>query len=109
LKLAYDDYDSEVSTLVLSEVALAYTPDEIAGYKQLVIDFMAVHGDRLATVYELYRDDPWASPLLFQPEAIAVFERLVNKRMLLKAKWLEGGTFAPSVLYDFANVVGLPY
>jgi ppGpp synthetase/RelA/SpoT-type nucleotidyltranferase len=109
LKLAYDDYDSEASTLVLSEVALAYSPGELAGYKQLVTEFMATHGERLAMVYEAYRNDPSASPLLFQPESIAVFERLVNKRMLLKAKWLQGGSFAPNVLYEFANVVGLPY
>ncbi len=59
--------------------------DEV--FSTVIEPFIESERDRLAAVYEQYEGDKHANPLLFQPEALLIFERLQNDPDRLKAEW----------------------
>jgi len=49
--------------------------------------FLEGNRQKLSDIYEAYADDPTANPLLTQPEALLIFERLQNDRDRLREGW----------------------
>lgn len=82
-----DGGDVEVSLWVLRVLELTYSDEELhaENFKQLIADFIEGHRAELDVVYGLY--PAGALDLLDQPEAVAVYERLVNAPKALRAAW----------------------
>lgn len=49
--------------------------------------YLEANQQKLQDIYTAFEDDETANPLLTQPEAFLIFERLQNDRDLLKEKW----------------------
>ncbi|MDO8485230.1 MAG: RelA/SpoT domain-containing protein [Candidatus Limnocylindrales bacterium] len=87
LPLAQRDFDRELATIVLTAVAPSYTNAELAAYDALIARFVADGSERLRVLYQRWSADPFSHPLLFQPEALAIFERLDHNPTALRDHW----------------------
>jgi GTP pyrophosphokinase len=80
-------YNRELSLLTLGAVLRAYPagsdPDS------LVQAFVVKNEAKLQTLFAQYQDDDRANPFLFQPEALAIFERLEHDPFTLQQEWIE--------------------
>jgi ppGpp synthetase/RelA/SpoT-type nucleotidyltranferase len=56
-------------------------------YPEVLMPFIVEHEEQLQALYNAYRDDERANPLLFQPEALLIFERLEHDPDRLGAAW----------------------
>jgi ppGpp synthetase/RelA/SpoT-type nucleotidyltranferase len=100
------DYDREVSLVVLGVIKDALTDTQRDQFAQLMAEFVARNRTKLQTIYERYwTDDRWNSVLLFQPEALAVFERLESAPMLLRSRWDQ--TLPPELLTALGDILGV--
>lgn len=107
LPLAKREYDHELSIDVLNIVKNAYTETELDTFPNLIDTFVDAQRDTLRIIYERYEDDATAHPLLFQPEALAIYERASNRGALLKERWLESG-WDMTILDRLTEVFGVP-
>jgi ppGpp synthetase/RelA/SpoT-type nucleotidyltranferase len=80
-------FDRDLSLEILSVLKHAYTVGDVAGFSHLLDEFAETHLEKLEGIYGAYRDDDRCSPLLFQPEALMVFERLDHDQFRLKDVW----------------------
>jgi ppGpp synthetase/RelA/SpoT-type nucleotidyltranferase len=87
LPLAHRDFDRDLSILVLSAIAPAYSAAELEAYDRLIDRFTADASTRLTSLYAKSRTDRYAHPLALQPEAIAVFDRLEHNPTRLRDAW----------------------
>lgn len=87
LPLARRDFDRELSTLVLSAILNAYTSAELEDFERLVTAFVAARATELQRLYARWGADPYAHPLVLQPEAIAVFDRLERNTPAVRDAW----------------------
>jgi len=60
-------------------------PDEVVGTH--IEPFLDMNRGKLEAIYEAYADDETANPLLTQPEALLIFERLESDRDRLREGW----------------------
>ncbi len=104
LPLARRDYDRELSTYVLTGLASAFRPEELARFDVVVDRFVSDARSRIIDTYAQSADDPFAHPMLFQPEALVVFERLVNSPTALRDAWDE--RLPPDLLDSLAELWG---
>lgn len=98
--------DDEVSIEVLAVVAQAYDPEELERFDELIDDFMRDHRQQLELVlteYVLVADE---HELLFQPEAIAIYERLKNRGELLRHVWRQSA-LPYELLVEISRPLGL--
>lgn len=87
LPLARRDYDAELSTLVLRAVSDAYGTGELDDFQSLMERFVTRSGEQLRTLYARWVNDPFAHPLLLQPESLAVFERVESNLPAIRDAW----------------------
>ncbi|HYZ12210.1 MAG TPA: RelA/SpoT domain-containing protein [Actinomycetota bacterium] len=97
-------FDSELSIQVLSVLAQVYDPEETHRFAGIINEFVARNESKLRDLDKDYRNDERRHPLLFQPETIAVFERLETKAMALRAAWTEA--LPEELLEGLADVWG---
>jgi len=80
--------DDELSLAVLEVVQRAYTADELRDFESKMDEFVRAHRRTIDGVMQAYVEGGSYNPLLFQPEAIAVYERLKSAPTQLKAAWV---------------------
>jgi len=106
MTLAPRDYDVELSMQVLDVIREAYDEPELERFDELLSAFEESHHDIIAAVYQRYGSDQTADPLLFQPESIAIFERLERRPQKLEAVWRR--ELDVTLLESLAAVFGRP-
>lgn len=62
-----------------------YAPAEV--FEKAIHPFIETRRDRLKSIFDNYADAEHPNPLLFQPEALLIFERLDKQPDRLKAAW----------------------
>jgi ppGpp synthetase/RelA/SpoT-type nucleotidyltranferase len=79
--------DRALSAIVVPPLVRLH--DRPAGdvYPEVLKPFIGDHEEQLRELYRAYRDDERANPLLFQPEALLIFERLRHDPDRLRAAW----------------------
>jgi ppGpp synthetase/RelA/SpoT-type nucleotidyltranferase len=99
--------DLGLSRMILPAVAeLTGLPaDRI--HPELVAPYLAQHESELKALYDDYESDDRANPLLFQPEALLIFERLASDRYRLRQAWPP--SVPESVLFALARTRGVLY
>jgi ppGpp synthetase/RelA/SpoT-type nucleotidyltranferase len=82
--------DRELSAIVVPPLVRTYgmRPTEVVDAQ--LRPFVEQNSHRLDELYERYHGDTRANPLLFQPEALVLFERLDNAIDQLRAAWPAG-------------------
>jgi hypothetical protein len=103
-QLARHDYDPDLSLMVLDAIQHAYDDTELDDFAGTIERFLDEHGEHLEAV--LANTQPEISPLLFQPEAIAILERLENAKARLRAAW--DAQLHPKLLDDLSAELGRP-
>lgn len=106
LLVAPSDYDAELSLSVLEVVATAYSTEELQEFEGLVTNFMNGQREEIKTLLDQHRGDQRVDPLLFQPEMIAIAERLTNSAHLLRSRWDQ--QLPPSLLSTLSSTLGRP-
>jgi ppGpp synthetase/RelA/SpoT-type nucleotidyltranferase len=104
LPLARRDYDRELSTYVLTGLARAYGPEELSRFDVVMDRFVTDSRPKIIETYAQSTEDLFAHPLLFQPEALVVFERLANSPTALRDAWDE--RLPPDLLDSLAELWG---
>lgn len=104
-RLTARTYDPELSRMVLDAVIPLYDKANQTASGQLD-RFLARAGIKLDEIYATYADDQRASPLLFQPEALLLFERLEEAPARLEAAW--SAVFPRELLVELAGMWGQP-
>jgi ppGpp synthetase/RelA/SpoT-type nucleotidyltranferase len=79
--------DPGLSVLSIPTVVRLYPEPPEDVFETRIKPFLNAQSVRLASIFEHYKDDERANPLLFQPEALLIFERLEHDRDRLKAFW----------------------
>jgi len=80
------DFDEGLSLEILGVVRRAYSDEELERFPALIREFVEGHRDYiLAHLGAATRES--AHPLLFQPESIAILERLETAKERLRATW----------------------
>jgi ppGpp synthetase/RelA/SpoT-type nucleotidyltranferase len=79
--------DPGLSVLSIPAVVRLYAEPPEDVFAAVIEPFLHAESGRLSAIFERYRDDERANPLLFQPEALLIFERLEHDRDRLKASW----------------------
>lgn len=88
LPLVARDYDQDLSLTVISGLKKLYNTDELNSFDSLIANFVSENHRKLESVYSRYKDDP-RHVMMFQPEALLVFERSRRHKMSLKRAWTE--------------------
>jgi ppGpp synthetase/RelA/SpoT-type nucleotidyltranferase len=105
LEMTARDYDRELSLVVLPALVRAHQTDDAETIVDRVRRFVLGNRDRIQRVFDEYADDA-RHPLLFQPEALAVFERLDADPFVLKDEWSR--ILSVDLLENLAEVWGVP-
>jgi ppGpp synthetase/RelA/SpoT-type nucleotidyltranferase len=85
------DFSVELSLQVLGFVQSVYESEELEHFDRLISDFMQSARAQLTSVFDAYASvDGDVDPLLFQPEVIAIYERLTTKPQALRDAWIRG-------------------
>jgi len=106
IQLADRDFDAALSLEVLAAIAPAYDDSELERFPALIAEFVAARRDKLEAIYESNKADDTANPLLFQPEAIAVLERLETGPERLRYAWDQ--VLPASLLTSLSEALGRP-
>jgi ppGpp synthetase/RelA/SpoT-type nucleotidyltranferase len=104
-RLTARTYDAELSRVVLDAVVPLYAEAGQSAGDQLD-GFLGRAGAKLDELYATYAEDQRASPLLFQPEALLLFERLEEAPARLEAAW--SAILPRELLVELADVWGQP-
>lgn len=107
-RFAGRDYDSELSLQILSTLGTLFDQEELDRIDQIIDVFITIHAERLQLLYEAHRNlqEP-VELLLFQPEALLVFERLEHDPFILEEEWAKH--YPPNLLEQLAIMWGKPY
>ncbi len=106
LKMTTRDYDSGITGMIVPPVAALYGLEPGAIYPDVLSVFIEDNRDELARLYRDYAQDARASPLLFQPEAFMLFERLEQDRFRLREVWPP--SLPLQLLDEFGAIRGTP-
>ena len=106
LRVSPRDFDPELSMQVLRGVEDAYTEDELRTYRRLLDDYLKHNRSMLEALLARYENDFAAHPLLFQPELLAIHERLIARPEQLKTTWLRDSPFDIQLLDSLRDVLG---
>jgi len=105
LQLARRDFDRELSLDVLENLRPLYGTIE-SQFVQVLTNFLRKEDRKLRHIYREYADDARCSPLLFQPEALVIFERLESAPVALRQQW--DAHYPSDLLDDLARIWGAP-
>lgn len=106
LLIAPDDYDAELSLAILDVIASAYNDDELESFGLLIAEFVQSNREALRGLLRAHADDQRADPLLFQPEMLAIFERLHEAPNTLREVW--NRQLDASLLTSLSETLGRP-
>ena len=98
------DYDVNLSRYIIGTIISAYSQDEVTDYSTIMNTFVEEHKSSLLTIFDSYAEDDRCSPLVFQPESLAIFERLVTKPHQLENVWSQ--KLQPELLAGITSVWG---
>lgn len=98
-------FDRALSLEIIGILRDAYSEQERSSVSHLLDAFVAANREKLEGIYTTYRGDDRCSPLLFQPEALMVFERLETDEFRFKEFWL--AHLPETLLENLASVWGL--
>lgn len=102
-RLTARDYDGELSRRLLEGLLPVYGDEDP---QRELERFLVDHGTKVDRIYKQYLGDRRAAPLLFQPEALLIFERLERTPALLDEVF---SAIAPrELLADLSVVWGKP-
>ncbi len=79
--------DLALSAIVVPPLARLYGVEPERLYPEILEPFIRSHEHELKDLFDAYRDDDRANPLLFQPEALLIFELLERDRDRLREAW----------------------
>jgi len=79
--------DRALSALSVPALSALYDVDPEHIVPDHIEPFLAANEDKLTKIYDHYRADTRANPLLFQPEALVIFERLENDVDRISDAW----------------------
>jgi ppGpp synthetase/RelA/SpoT-type nucleotidyltranferase len=79
--------DRALSALSVPALVHLHNVDPERVVPDRVVPFLAQNRTKLDTIYQNYRDDSRANPLLFQPEALLLFERLSADPEAVRDAW----------------------
>lgn len=104
--------DDDLSLESLSVVAEAITAPELPHYDEAIESFATENYDRLRELYDQYGPggtaaDEWDNWLMSQPESLIVFERIANRKRLLKS--VVEGTEVESAVRFLYDLWGIPF
>ncbi len=102
--LTAHEYDAQTSRTVLETMLPLYSPGEIDDFEGLTARFVDEHRHHLEQIFAKYERRDVEDPLLFQPEAIAIFERIEADRYRLASTWEEH--LPLSILEEMALIWG---
>lgn len=107
LPVAADPTSSDdLSLKVLAFLKLAYPMHELEAFDGLIGAFVAENRVLIKEVLTAYAGDDRRSPLLYQPEVLAIFERSVRRPRLLRSVWDEH--LDPALLDRLSEALGRP-
>ena len=98
--------DHALSALAIPAIMHLYAGDAATVMNEHVLPFLADHGSKLRDIYDHYENDARANPLLFQPEALLVFERLENDVDRIRDAW-PADRLPLTLLDNLATIWGL--
>jgi len=98
-------HDSELSFYIVSGLKGLYNEDERRAFAARIDDFVDSQRERLLQRYAQYSDDDRVSPLLFQPEALMIIDRLEANIFALKEAWAQ--ILPIELLNDLADIWGI--
>ncbi len=105
-KLTVKRPDPALSLEVIRLLLPLYGPEEIPQVAERLDRFFEVHKDVLQHVY--HEAQEWsASPFLFQPEVVMIFERLETNQLATRKAWTR--RFPESELERIANALGISF
>jgi len=107
MRLSPVDFDSELSLAILKGIETAYDESELASFSALIQAFVREHREAITAIYSNYQNDPGAHPLLFQPEAIAIYERLRTAPARLERSWTSTSSYPGDLLTTLRPVLGI--
>lgn len=108
LRFTRRDPDIALSGLVIPALAPLYARDDpLSIFTEVLCPYIEQRRDELRQLYERYEDDVRANPLLFQPEALMLFERLEHDRFRLRENWPPQVSL--DVLLNLADIRGVSY
>ena len=82
-------YDVALSLRSIAIILKSYPPDDMQPSQKVHV-FAEQHDQSLKRIYDEYAQIAERSAFLFQPEALAIFERLEVNRYALKNMWIDG-------------------
>jgi hypothetical protein len=97
-------YDRELSLDIIPVLEGLYDARERKEFGELIRSFVARNRQKLDELFEAYRDDDRCNPLIFQPEALMVFERLERDAFRLRDAW--AASFPLPLLENLAMIWG---
>jgi ppGpp synthetase/RelA/SpoT-type nucleotidyltranferase len=97
--------DGALSALSIPSLVRLYGSEPGQLVAEEIEPFVDANGDKLDELYDRYRQDHRANPLLFQPEALLIFERLDNDPDRLVASW-PTDVLPIELLDDLASIWG---
>jgi ppGpp synthetase/RelA/SpoT-type nucleotidyltranferase len=97
-------YDRELSFDIIGALERLYDAGERDGFGELMRRFVESNHAKLVELFAAYRDDDRCNPLLFQPEALMVFERLERDPFRLREAWT--ASFPLLLLENLAMIWG---
>lgn len=97
--------DRALSALCVPPLVRLYGGDPERIVPDHIRPFLTANAEKLEELYTRYRDDSRANPLLFQPEALLVFERLDNEPDRLRDAW-PANALPLELLGDLATIWG---
>lgn len=98
--------NDDLSLKILSSLRQAYGVEELAAFDELIGQFVSANRILIREVLAAYAEDDRRSPLLYQPEVLAIYERLVKRPRLLRSVWDE--QLDPSLLDRLSEALGRP-
>lgn len=107
MRLSPVDFDPELSLAILSGIQDAYTESERNLFAALMSDFVDQSREAIAAIYAHYQADPGAHPLLFQPEGLAIYERLLTAPARLESVWASRSSYSVELLDSLRPVLGV--
>jgi hypothetical protein len=97
-------HDAELSFYIVNGLKGLYDEGERRAFAARIDDFVASQRERLLQRYAQYSDDDRVSPLLFQPEALMIIERLEANSFALNEAWEQ--ILPLELLKDLADIWG---
>src|SRR5205823_9373960 len=81
--------DDELSLQILTAIVTSYAATDLVRFADVISEFVATRRAKLDVIYKQYQAVAEDYPLLYQPESLAIYERLTNSPAVLRQRWIE--------------------